>query len=393
VSHVTGDLTPAVLSSHEIEPNEGRKLAEIVWSARWNDEQVHLFGDFVLDTKRGCLLQAGQDVHLRPQAYAALAYLAASRGRLVTKGQLTTVVWGGRAVIDDSLVQCVGDIRRALEDKDGTRLRTVRGRGYLLETSAAEATVTGTDDPDGKAAEVLQDSVAPVSPVRAGLGIRRRAIAAATFVAAGAAIAVLTRAANSSFPRETETLTFTKLTASDSIEVRPSLSPDGRWLLFDSLTPPDFDADTQVLLKPLIGGATTCVTCGTPGGGIDGAFSPTGDRIAFTTDSRDGGIVVVGRDGSSPHRITSQGFHPSWSPDGTVVAYGTRRSDWIPVSWLDATSELRIVDVTSGRSRRLDVGDARDLNGHRMGVTSRSGPKRALARAAPFLSTPAPAIA
>ena len=36
-------------------------------------------------------------------------------------------------------------------------------------------------------------------------------------------------------------------------------------------------------------------------------------------DARGGGIVVVGRDGTSPRRLTAQGYHPAWSPDGRLI--------------------------------------------------------------------------
>ena len=89
-------------------------------------------------------------------------------------------------------------------------------------------------------------------------------------------------------------------------------------------------------------------------------FSPRGDLIAYALDARGGGILVVGRDGTSPRRLTAQGFHPAWSPDGRFIAYSTRRTDWLPMSPLYSTSELWVVDVESGNTRRFDVGDARD---------------------------------
>ena len=103
-------------------------------------EHVRLFDDFVIDTARGCLLHAGRPVHLRPQAFSALVYLASNRGRLITKGQLTAQVWEGRAVTDDSIVQCISDIRQALGDDNGSRLRTIRGRGYIFESDSIEVT-------------------------------------------------------------------------------------------------------------------------------------------------------------------------------------------------------------------------------------------------------------
>lgn len=103
-------------------------------------ERLPLFGEYVLDTARGCLLRAGQPVHLRPQAYRALKFLTENRGRLVSKDRLIEEVWEGRAVTDDSLVQCLRDVRRALGN--GERyLRNERGRGYIFELETDELEV------------------------------------------------------------------------------------------------------------------------------------------------------------------------------------------------------------------------------------------------------------
>jgi TolB-like protein/DNA-binding winged helix-turn-helix (wHTH) protein/Flp pilus assembly protein TadD len=100
------------------------------------DKKVYLFGEYALDTARGCLLRAGRPVHLRPQAYRALKYLAENRGRLVSKDRLIEEVWEGRAVTDDSLVQCLRDVRHALGEGGGQYLRNERGRGYILDPEA-----------------------------------------------------------------------------------------------------------------------------------------------------------------------------------------------------------------------------------------------------------------
>lgn len=103
------------------------------------DEKLQLFGEFELDRARGCLLRAGRPVHLRPQAYKALKYLAENRGRLVSKDELIDEVWGGRAVTDDSLVQCLKAVRQALGEGSEKYLRTERGRGYIFDLEAVGA--------------------------------------------------------------------------------------------------------------------------------------------------------------------------------------------------------------------------------------------------------------
>src|SRR4029077_453922 len=76
--------------------------------------------------------KSGAPIDLRPQAFAVLRYLAEHADRLVTKAELAQAVWLGIAVTDDSLVQCIHDIRRALQDTEHTVLKTVPKRGYRL---------------------------------------------------------------------------------------------------------------------------------------------------------------------------------------------------------------------------------------------------------------------
>ena len=86
----------------------------------------------------------GGIVSVRPQAFATLRYLLQNPDRLVTKSELMRVVWHGTSVTDDSLVQCIHEIRRALKDDRHDVLQTVSKRGYrivLPETNRSPATV------------------------------------------------------------------------------------------------------------------------------------------------------------------------------------------------------------------------------------------------------------
>ena len=57
------------------------------------DERLHLFDHYTLDRGRGTLLRGDEPVHLRPQAYELLDYLAERRGRLVSKDQIIGHIW------------------------------------------------------------------------------------------------------------------------------------------------------------------------------------------------------------------------------------------------------------------------------------------------------------
>lgn len=90
------------------------------------------FGDFTLDLDRASLTRGQQEVRLRPRTFDVLAYLVRHAGRLVPKQELFHAVWGEVAVTDDSLVQCLVEIRRALAG-ESERVKTVRARGYLFD--------------------------------------------------------------------------------------------------------------------------------------------------------------------------------------------------------------------------------------------------------------------
>lgn len=91
------------------------------------------FESYRLDLDRGCLLLHGNEIPLRPKTYAVLLHLVDSRGRLVSKEELFSAVWPNLAVTDDSLVQSIGELRRALGENGPRLIRTVPRRGYRFE--------------------------------------------------------------------------------------------------------------------------------------------------------------------------------------------------------------------------------------------------------------------
>jgi DNA-binding winged helix-turn-helix (wHTH) protein len=74
------------------------------------------FDRFALDLTRGCLRSGEQDIDLQPKTFAVLSYLVENAGRLVPKQELHDAVWPNAVVSDDSLVQCIDELRRELGD-------------------------------------------------------------------------------------------------------------------------------------------------------------------------------------------------------------------------------------------------------------------------------------
>ena len=91
------------------------------------------FGEFVLDVDRGALLRNGADVHLRPKCFEVLTYFVRHQGVLISKQELLSAVWTDVVVTEDSLTQCLIQIRKSLGDRSKRMVRTVRGRGYLFD--------------------------------------------------------------------------------------------------------------------------------------------------------------------------------------------------------------------------------------------------------------------
>src|SRR6266568_4129981 len=93
------------------------------------------FDKFSLDLGRGCLRAGDQDIELRPKTFEVLKYLAANAGRLVTKRDLYEAVWPNVIVSDDSIAQCIRELRGKLADDNHSLIKTVSRRGYLLDAT------------------------------------------------------------------------------------------------------------------------------------------------------------------------------------------------------------------------------------------------------------------
>ncbi len=96
------------------------------------------FDGFTLDLTRGCLLRGTQEVKLPPKPFDALKYLVENPGRLISKAELIKALWPDTAVTDDSLVQCLREVRRALGDEAQQIIKTVPRRGYIFDKEVTD---------------------------------------------------------------------------------------------------------------------------------------------------------------------------------------------------------------------------------------------------------------
>lgn len=90
-------------------------------------------GNHSFDRKTNRLTDpSGQDVALRHQTREVLKLMAEAPGETVDKASFFERVWGKAHVGEDSLVQCIAELRQALGDADRRIVETVPRQGYRL---------------------------------------------------------------------------------------------------------------------------------------------------------------------------------------------------------------------------------------------------------------------
>ena len=141
-------------------------------SETYGEHRSYRFGEFTLDADRGGIFRNDTQVPLRPKSFDVLRYLVERQGKLVGRDELLDAVWAGTVVTDESVTQCMIDIRKALGDGSQTIIRTVPRRGYVFELPV----------------EALGESAAPVpsggQPKTASLLTGRSVLAVFAIVAA-----------------------------------------------------------------------------------------------------------------------------------------------------------------------------------------------------------------
>jgi TolB-like protein/tetratricopeptide (TPR) repeat protein len=127
---------------------------------------AYRFGEFTLDVEAHRLTRRGRAIPLQPKLFDTLRCLVERPGRLVTKRELHTRVWGDVAVSDGAMVRCIAGLRKALGDTamEPRYLETVPRLGYRF---IGQVEVVSAPDP------------APVAPAATRTG---RALVVLPFV-------------------------------------------------------------------------------------------------------------------------------------------------------------------------------------------------------------------
>src|SRR5262245_29021166 len=256
---------------------------------------VYLFGPFSLDLGRACLMRDQKEVKLRRKSFEVLRFLVENRGRLIPKSELIQAVWPDTFITDDSLVQCVRDVRRALNDSSQEYVKTVTGRGYIFE-AVVTATHLVTEQQSIEEPNTLQSTTLAVqTPAPAP----RHWYWFIAFVLLVSGFAIL-------YPWSKPAATVWRsvpLTSYPGIERNPALSPDGNFVAFTWNGQNQDNFDIYVL--PIKSGRPQRLTID-PAEDISPAWSPDRRTISFlrrVSLGRSEVILIPAVDGSE-RRLT-----------------------------------------------------------------------------------------
>ncbi|MBN1303507.1 MAG: PD40 domain-containing protein [Anaerolineales bacterium] len=131
----------------------------------------------------------------------------------------------------------------------------------------------------------------------------------------------------------------------------PSIAPDGQSVVFSAFR----DENIYEIYEVSLDGVLTKVTDGL---GVLTApeISPDGSLIAFTRwmqTSDTHAVWVVDRDGENPREVTSLGWDPTWSPDGSQILFMSNRggTPQLYVVGLDGSGLRQVADLPDLRGR------------------------------------------
>jgi len=128
---------------------------------------VLCFAGFELDTERARLRgPGGEAIRLRPKSFDMLQLFVTNSGRVLSKQDLIEAIWPNIHVGDDSLFQCIREIRTALGDDQRQLIKLVSGRGYLFEADVSAGPAERSVGP-GAGAETIPSAAESVGSAAA----------------------------------------------------------------------------------------------------------------------------------------------------------------------------------------------------------------------------------
>ena len=244
---------------------------------------------------------------------------------------LATAVEG----LPPSLARIVG---HCLEKRPGERFQSARDLAFDLSSLSDS--------------QVRHEPVAEAAPKRRLGAIARTAALVALGTLAGLVVGRLSKGAGAPPAGRATTSSFVQLTDQPGVEKEPTVSPDGKTVVYAAESGEGLD-----LFFLRVGGRNPQnLTADSAADDYQPAFSPDGETIAFRSERDGGGIFVMGSTGESVRRLTDFGYNPAWSPDGREIAVASGAFAY-PTNRASGNDEIWAVDVATGKRRAVTPPD------------------------------------
>jgi Tol biopolymer transport system component len=135
----------------------------------------------------------------------------------------------------------------------------------------------------------------------------------------------------------------------------PSLSPDGKKILFDS----DRSGNSELYVMDLDGNNLKRLT-NSPEHDNSPKWSPDGKQIVFARDlAENSEIFIINADGSNERRLTQvpgDDSHPNFSPDGKKIIFNSARtSPDLKIEWRLQFHEVFIMNIDGSDVRQIST--------------------------------------
>lgn len=315
---------------------------------------------------------------LTPKSVGVLLALARRPGQVVTREELFADVWPDTMPTNDVLTQAVTQLRKAFaasEAGEGTPyIETIAKTGYRLLAAVVwepDADVASPEDVEaGVTDPVPVDAVE--ATVREATRYKRRRMRRHGLLAIGIALLLSTLVMawllwGRDVPSQVDATVaegkrvvgsparpYRLITATEDVEVNPSLSPDGALVVFAR----ERDNRSSLWIQS-VSNATATPLLATPTGASDRfpVWSPNGRNIAFARFLSQGDceVLVVSATGTGLRRAArcdgTDMLSFDWAPDGASLLFGSMTGRY-------ASRGIRSLDLASGRwsSLQYEIG-------------------------------------
>jgi Tol biopolymer transport system component/DNA-binding winged helix-turn-helix (wHTH) protein len=313
----------------------------------------YAFGPFVVDAVKRRLWRESRLVPITSKTFDVLIVLLEHRDHVVSKDELLNRVWPSTAVNENNLARQISSLRRALGQRPDQHdfVVTIPGHGYRFVAGVHNLTEVPSELPTdhevhlhvlpeppvdleapGNSEEAPSDqpiqgastpgshqgSSTKLRGPRTQLGIL--VVTSCGVVAIGLALALLRPASPDPQPRRAlQRITYDEA----SLPREASWAPDGQWVVYASDRSGNAD-----LWKHRVGDPDATRLTTSPTNESQAQWSPDGRSIAFRSEGDGGGLHVIPTTGGVERIVSSFGYEPAWSPDGSQILF--KRSVVLP---------------------------------------------------------------